>query len=231
MKAIHKDWDSDFFGREILELEFGEDNLRDFSSLLTQHPKAMWQCRTDIMNYEMINYLLSHGFRWVSNTVRFENHSLGNFDDERLRLANGNDLESIRSFLPGLYSSSRYRCPDFFSNEEADRLYATWLDNAYNGSFDDELFVYHMDNLLAGFVSIKYYSQQAKIGLVGIHPNFMGQGCGKNMLYAIQARCVSKGVNSICVQTQLDNIPAIGLYARAGFKVTGVDSWFYKKGS
>jgi dTDP-4-amino-4,6-dideoxy-D-galactose acyltransferase len=231
MKAIHKDWDSDFFGREILELEFDEDNQQDISSLLIQHPKAMWQCRTDIKNFEIVNSLLSQGFRWVSNTVRFENYSLGDLYDERLRLADSNDLKSIRSFLPGLYSSSRYCCPDFFSNDEADRFYATWVDKAYLGTFDDELLVYHNDNHLAGFVSIKYSSQHAKIGLVGIHPSFMGKGIGKNMLHAIQTRCVSKGVNSISVQTQLENISAIGLYSRVGFKVVGIDSWFYKKGN
>ncbi|MDD4309063.1 MAG: GNAT family N-acetyltransferase [Candidatus Cloacimonetes bacterium] len=229
MQAVHKAWDSQFFGKEIYELVLDDADTKNPAEILQAYPTVFWQSQTNIGDFKHINLLLQSGFTWASNSVKFAKTSLNALPKQNvLTKARMEDLEQIRLYLPGLYTDSRYRIRGFFTEADADRFYDIWLQKAYSGDFDDEILVLLMGDVAAGFVTLKYLNQHAKIGLIGVNPAFTAKGIGTSILSSLEAHCQTMEISTISVQTQLANLPAIKLYAKMGYNITEITSWFYK---
>lgn len=63
--------------------------------------------------------------------------------------------------------------------------------------------------------------EHADIRRIGIHPNFRLQGLAKKLMDRMLKKAKAIGVNFIDLLVQHDNQPAINLYKRYGFRVTG----------
>lgn len=231
MQAVYQAWDSQFFGKEIYELKLEGKETGNLSEFIQTYPPVFWQSQVDITDVTQINLLLRSGFTWASNTLKFAKTFLPiNAEQRVLFKATAWDLQQVRQFVPGLYTDSRYHLKGFFAASDADKLYDTWLQRAFSGDFDDELLVCSKGGVATGFVTLKYLQQKARIGLIGVNPAYTAQGIGTCILNSLEAYCHKQGIHTISVQTQLSNLPAIGLYTKMGYEVTGIVSWFYKNG-
>ena len=57
---------------------------------------------------------------------------------------------------------------------------------------------------------------------IGVLPGYRGQGIGKRLLEACIAKAWAKGLTRIDLESRVDNVDAIRLYERVGFKHEGV---------
>ena len=53
---------------------------------------------------------------------------------------------------------------------------------------------------------------------MGVHPNYRGQGLGSRLLSACIQKAWAKGLTRIVLQARADNLHAIALYEKFGFK-------------
>ena len=67
-------------------------------------------------------------------------------------------------------------------------------------------------------------TDDAEVGWImalGVHPERRGQHIGSHLLDESIAELQDKGINTIKLTVRPDNVTAVGLYRRAGFKDTG----------
>ena len=73
---------------------------------------------------------------------------------------------------------------------------------------------------IEGFVKDSWAHAVAHCGSLGmgVHPNYRGQGLGSRLLSACIQKAWAKGLTRIVLQARADNLHAIALYEKFGFK-------------
>lgn len=218
------EWDSAFFSKNIGRLSF-EKNNENFEQ--TKFNYDLIFAKIDSKDYHNVNLLTKHSF-CLAETEIVISFVVNNVQKAKYLIAGESEKEEIvdiakRSFL----NHTRYRYP-WFKNEETERYYSKWAENAILGVFDDECLVLPEGKLIQGFITIKILNKNTgRIGLVVTHPRMRNRGIAYQLLMAALSRFNYYGINNVYVSTQLSNISAIRLYEKAGGTVSASSYWFY----
>lgn len=79
-----------------------------------------------------------------------------------------------------------------------------------------------------GFLLVQCAADQADIVTIGVLPAARGQGIGRRLLaYFLSDICPELKIESVFLEVDEVNAPAISLYAGAGFSVTGRRDAYY----
>jgi len=207
------EWDSSFFSMKI-----GKVFLNENINLLEKEN-----------DYDLI-YLYSDRddlpFPLVDEKVTFEIENLNNITvctDDNIQLFNEDDNYSELlnlSFQSGEYS--RFKNDKNFKNGEYEKLYKEWIDKSISKEIAREILVYKINNKIAGFTTLGVKNDISEIGLVGVDKNYRGKGIGISLINTTINKAKFYGSNSIQVVTQLNNLPAVNLYSKAGFKIKNI---------
>jgi len=100
------------------------------------------------------------------------------------------------------------------------RLYELWIENALQGTYDDEVFAIQDSKNLHGFVTIKKRGEVAYIGLMAVHQDYQRQGIGKVLMETVEHWCQEQSLTHLNVITQAENIQACDFYKKCGFHIT-----------
>ncbi len=71
--------------------------------------------------------------------------------------------------------------------------------------------------------------EEAHITLLGIHPDYHGQGLGQLLLYALLKDAVDRKLERATLEVKTTNDSAIALYKKFGFKIAGKRKNYYPK--
>lgn len=207
------EWDSNFFSMKI-GMFFVNKNINILNV---------------IKDFDLI-YLYSDkdnlAFPLVDKKVTFEIENLHNIvtqKDNNIHFYNKNDNYSEilnLSYQCGEYS--RFKTDKNFKNGEYEKLYKEWIDKSISKEIAKEILVYKIYNKIAGFATIGVKNNVLEIGLVGVDKNYRGIGLGIALIDATILRAKNLGYSSLQVVTQLDNLPAVNLYYKAGFKIKDI---------
>lgn len=81
----------------------------------------------------------------------------------------------------------------------------------------DEIFYgYYINDVLAGIISYKIKEKVIDIHRVAIHPLFFRMGIANNLINFIEG--LENSINKVTVSTGKENLPAVNLYLRNGYK-------------
>lgn len=81
----------------------------------------------------------------------------------------------------------------------------------------DEIFYgYYVNDVLAGIISFKIIDDVLDIHRVAIHPNFFRMGIANKLINFIEG--LDSNIKRIVVCTGKDNLPAVNLYLKNGYK-------------
>ncbi len=69
----------------------------------------------------------------------------------------------------------------------------------------------------------------AEIFTVAVLKSQRGKGTGKRIVSALIEFCASKNAESIFLEVEEENVPAISLYSRMGFEKVGIRKGFYRE--
>jgi ribosomal protein S18 acetylase RimI-like enzyme len=86
----------------------------------------------------------------------------------------------------------------------------------------DEIYVAELDGQLAGFVSLRKNESILKITELAIAPQFQNKGFARELLSYVRELAGSRGVKELWVRTSNDNIPALTLYQKFGFRILDI---------
>ena len=133
-------------------------------------------------------------------------YSITTFDPER-------DTQSVTN----LFAKERYHLKN--------RYPESYIKSCHHNHYCD-IKILRENNEFAGFIG--YYSSENRgnISYLAIEENFRGKGYGKKLLTHSMKDLHNKGINSIKICTKHNNIPALTLYGKTGFKETfqGLDA-------
>jgi ribosomal-protein-alanine N-acetyltransferase len=70
--------------------------------------------------------------------------------------------------------------------------------------------------------------EEAHITLLGIHPEYQGQGLGQLLLYALLKKAVNQKLEWATLEVRTTNIAALSLYQKFGFEIVGKRKKYYQ---
>ena len=81
--------------------------------------------------------------------------------------------------------------------------------------------VAHTEGQLVGYSALNAAGSQAHLSRLAVHPAWQGHGYGRVLLYDALVYAQHEGVNTVMLNTQVENAPAQQLYRQTGFQPTG----------
>ena len=129
------------------------------------------------------------------------------------------------AFRSGMYS--RFRLDPNFANNEFERLYTEWIDRSVDGTIANEVLVYEINKVIAGFVSYIVSNKKLTIGLIAVSERFKGNGIGKSLINKIENIASLNNVKEVEVATQLRNIEASSFYKACNYKIKSKNPVFH----
>ncbi len=207
-------WDSDFFNYPV-----GRINIKDSIDIQ--------EFIIEAKEFELV-YVMSQSalpvnplFRLVDRKLVFSKQlENSHFDSEIIEFNalnhNFSDLLEL-SYLSGKYS--RFRLDTEFKENEFERLYRRWIENALSDSHTKVL-VHIEGESITGFVSVETRpNKAAKIGLIAVSENFQGRRIGSKLIQAACTLAFRNGKADLEVVTQAENQAAVNLYLKNGFSL------------
>ncbi|NTW70835.1 MAG: GNAT family N-acetyltransferase [Eubacteriaceae bacterium] len=132
--------------------------------------------------------------------------------------------EKIKTMARNSFLRGRFYKDPSIEKSKADDLYGNWIKNAF--SRDDKYFVVTEEK--TGFILFSFIDKETMdIELIAVDEEYRNMGIAGKMISALKRKAADHGVHSIRVVTQADNIQAINLYFRNGFKLTKCEYTFH----
>jgi len=225
-------FDSDVFGfrvAKITHIEPGDSSqllnrrVKDLLSELTKDKVRYVTYRIQSGNFPVIHALEKNGFNLIDGLISLE-ISIPNIEIEEpvdeIREADKNDLEKLKNLTSGLYSQSRVLNDPLIPKNRANEFYVRWIENSVLGKTADLVLVWEENNKILGYITLQ---KKGQIPLLGVSSEARGKGIAKKLVKASFGVFKDWGVDSIIIETQMSNIPALRVYQDCGFKV--IDSF------
>ncbi len=84
------------------------------------------------------------------------------------------------------------------------------------------------DSKIIGIGCLWSIVEEAHITLLGIHPDYRGQGLGQLLLYVLFKDARKRGLKWATLEVKANNHPAISLYKKFGFQIVGKRQGYYQ---
>ncbi len=82
--------------------------------------------------------------------------------------------------------------------------------------------------LVIGMAVVWILVDEAHIATIAIHPDFRGNGYGKQLLAETLRLAVQRGATEATLEVRQHNLVAQGMYQKFGFTITGLRPRYYK---
>ena len=218
-KIERLNWDSSFFGYEVGKVEVNNSSFFDLDDFIqkTKDFKLIYLFSKQILNSPKIievdrKVVLSQ----FCTEIKGENNiKLQSFNVEKHRF---DELKKL-ALESGIYS--RFYIDKNFKNQEYEKLYTRWIENAVNAdSALDIVIAVNNSNSIIGFATLNKKNELlADIGLVAVSKESRGIGVGKQLMEEVVLRSKQFGFEEIQVVTQMNNIAAMNLYQSTNFNI------------
>ena len=206
-------WDSDFFGFEIGEIDIDAEfsNAACFDLLII---RQILNKIIKIENFENTFQETKVVFSKIlnSNTSNGFDNSVVDFDKIPAKNA---------SFYPLAFESGKYSRfkLDTKLNHKFEMLYSKWIDNSLNKQFADKIFYLEEQNEIIGFITFKKVKNFATVGLLAVAQDQQGKGIGRKLLSKVEKYCISQNILELRIPTQKENLPACYFYSKMGYEI------------
>ena len=87
----------------------------------------------------------------------------------------------------------------------------------------------HASEALRGFSLTRLAADEAEILTIAVHGDYRNRGIGRALLIDHALRLTAAHVQSLFLEVERENLPAIALYSRLGFREVGQRSGYYRK--
>lgn len=215
------DFDSSVFGFKVAKIvDLDSKNVESLIRDLIKNKVAYATYRVQANNFPLIHALEESGFVLVDGLISLslDLDSIKPEIESAIREAKKSDLANLKKLTTNLYSGTRIT-NDPKTKSFANRYYTSWIENSVNGEAEDSVLVWDEQGQILGYVTLQ---KKGQIPLIGVSEKARGKGIARSLLNASFARFRKWGVDTVNIDTQMGNIPALRAYQGVGFKI--VDS-------
>lgn len=217
LKINRLDWDSDFFGIEVGQLQMDKNSEPDLSNAIEYEFIEVKQYQNDSIkiigfenNFQETKLIFS---KKITNTnTTFPDFI---FDNDNKQVPN--TLLYPLAYESGKYS--RYKLDIHFKENQFKNLYQKWIDNSVNKQFADKVFYILESDIIQGFVTIKKNDEFATIGLIAVLESSQGKGFGSLLLKKAEDYCISESIYELRIPTQKENLQACNFYYKQRYTI------------
>lgn len=122
---------------------------------------------------------------------------------------------------------SRFSNDPKLSTEQANKLYKAWISNACQKIAAKIVLVIKKQGAIIGMLSIDEKRGRGDLSLLGVAPDYQGQGLGKHLVYAALAWCITQNYSFSQVVTHKTNVKARHLYEACGFTQEKMEYFYH----
>jgi len=224
-------WESEFFGLQTAKLQLAASGSFITDKALADY--ALVQAKVPANSVAELDALHQLGFQLVEGEIDccLTITAQDGLPDEPQTwcIANTDSLDAVRNIAGRAFSLSRFRSP-WYQPDDSSRFYALWAEKAILGTFDTHcLVIQDIDAQPLGFVTLRGTAPgEARVGLLAVRPDSIGQGIGKQLMIAARQWCAEQAISRLYVATQTGNIAALNLYLTSGAKLVSSAYWLYR---
>lgn len=223
------EWDSDFWGLEIADLIFENDNFKKMKYNFSNYD--IIQSKVEIDKKEIINFLESKNFNFINLEVSLvRNLSNYNCKKTQYEIAQKKDIDDVCLIASDVFNKSRFDIFERLTKQTINNFYSLWAKKSVLGTFDDYCIIERNNKKkIIGFVTLKLLDNDtAMIGLLGVKKSNQGSGVGSKLLNSTYSFLTEKNIERLIVSTQGTNYKALNFYYKNDFKLNKISSWYYK---
>lgn len=223
MEIDYLTWDSSFFEKKVGKIQLNSSSDIEASTLFDLGKTQGYDLIYGFLNLQQISspHYFDKFRDWYVTTnilysISINEHPFG-LDPCIRTVFTEKDTSALLSLGIEAGHSSRFKIDGRFPNGSFEKLYHTWVTNSLDKIIADEVFIYEDGAGILGFVTIKLNETVATIGLIAVDANARGQRIGAKLMDAVFAYCQNKGIDTLQVSTQLENLGANNFYKQQGF--------------
>ena len=227
-----REWDSDFFGYNVFSIDLTRHKDVDIAQLrkiLEKIGSKVCYCYADPNNLHISSRFKESGVEIADRKVTFTKAVIGEgaIDPNIKNVYQTTMSQKILDIALQSGVHSRFNIDKKFDNNEYARLYSEWIRKSISGELASAVFVYFVDGVEAGLITIGSKNGIADIGLLAVDKHYRGLGIGSKLILAAESQARSMNLSSIQVVTQLDNEPACNLYKKNGFNISSTENIYH----
>lgn len=218
-------WDSDFFKLQIgkvvqdcfvykdIDSIYAEAKKRKFKLLYIESGNQLSFTKPYRGTLRLVDIKTSLQIKITQNLYGGIDWNIVEYDDSRVTP----ELEQL-AYESGVYS--RFHTDSMFPDKLFKKLYKKWINNCVNKTSADIVFVCLNDQVKPiGFVTVIKHGNRSHIGLISVAKQYRKKRIGFSLLQkAIYWSFLNK-CNYLTITTQFNNISAMNLYKKCGFKI------------
>jgi len=223
MKIDYLTWDSSFFEKKIGKMDINDHDGLDPSTIVALGKEQAFDLIYGFNNlHESSPISLHPAFKdWyvttnILYTIHIDEQKFESIPFIRTTFTEQDILPLLKLGLEAGHSS-RFRIDSRFPDGSFEKLYHIWVTNSLDKIIADEVFIYDDGAGVLGFVTVKLNETVGTIGLIAVDADARGQRIGAKLIEAICNYCQNKGINTIQVSTQMENVGANNFYKQQGF--------------
>lgn len=229
------DWDSTFFGYQVVKILPPNLNQDELKNLLTKLNNlniklVYWFVDpNDEISKKAAKY--NNGFladEKITYTINPSNYNFQKIDSQYFQSYLHKPLnENVLSLASQSGFYSRYRQDKKFIHNEFIRLYTTWIERSLNGKIAKDVIIYVNDDIEVGLVTLQVKGNYGSIGLLAVDKKHRGKSIGKQLINAALIKFKSYGINEVKVKTQKKNTAACKFYEKIGFVKESIQNIYH----
>lgn len=225
------DWDSKFFnitcGKALLETE------ADVKKLINESINYDFVSIQNIGNIIYINKLIAENTNafLADINIQFTKQLKLENEDNKCVIISAN--EAVNKYNIEIdkddFSHSKFMEDDNFRTKNGYMVYKEWIKNSQNA--DNKYFAMRFSetNEIQGFILFSIDKDSGTLELVKVNERYRGEGVCSQLIKKIENYLLSENVTDAHVGTQVNNIAAINLYHKLGYREisrTSVYHWW-----
>lgn len=231
MKYIveYQKWDTEFFKKKCCRATFFEKLTEEDFQQFLKEIEGFDFITIDNKCGDFYNcYLLSQCGAILSDCpmqfVKEINDTDETFiDKNEVKIAEKSEAKVLAEIASNAFVCSRFANDPLISEEEFNKLYSSWVENA----FDKNNKIVFTTEKLEGFLIAGFEGQKCYIDLIAVALASRNKNIGTSLIMAAEKVAKEKGCTQYLVGTQSANISAINLYIKSGFHVCDASQIFH----
>ena len=107
-----------------------------------------------------------------------------------------------------------------------------WSIQALIGEFRNSFshfFAYEIDDKIVGYSCVRIMFEEAQICNVAVLPEYRRKGIATELMTWMEEFAMEKGCERCELEVNVENLPAVELYRKCGYKEEGIRKNFYRK--